>query len=171
MASCEKARSHFFFEKTGCLLEMLRKQKARSTHKIATVDLTTGCSNFFATPTRLAAGLGTKDYPRGFTASPHRRWNLCRPRLVPPRPSIYRTASVINFSTIIRYHRVEKGFKKNHSNLLKNSKKCPTCVPPFARHPVCAKSTRIVRSVSTLAADPRTNFTWPDIGDRASRTQ
>src|SRR6476660_8272765 len=52
---------NFLFEKTGCLLDLLRSS-ARSTHN-SRLFTSNSCSNFFATPTRLADGLGTKDYP------------------------------------------------------------------------------------------------------------
>jgi hypothetical protein len=59
-------RGTFLFEKTGCLLDLLRKQSAKHTQNRALMGINS-CSNFFATPTRLADGLGTKDYPRGLS--------------------------------------------------------------------------------------------------------
>ena len=52
----------FFFEKTGCLLPMLKIRK-REAHRKSYLNGLISCCYFFATPTRLAAGLGTKDYP------------------------------------------------------------------------------------------------------------
>jgi len=56
---------------------------------------------FFATPTRLAAGLGTKDYPRvhfGRTLRP--RFSDKSLKIGSPAPLHDETTSVINFSTM-----------------------------------------------------------------------
>ena len=56
---------------------------------------------FFATPTRFAAGLGTKDYPRvhfGRTLRP--RFSDKSLKIGSPAPSHDETTSVINFSTM-----------------------------------------------------------------------
>jgi hypothetical protein len=53
----------FLFEKTGCLLQTLKEQKGEALRKIAPYSGLISCCNSFATPTRLAAGLGTKEYP------------------------------------------------------------------------------------------------------------
>jgi hypothetical protein len=57
------------------------------------------CSNFFATPTRLAAGLGTKDYPRVKNASPP-CFGLSPKTFGSPAAIHDEQPSVINFSTI-----------------------------------------------------------------------
>ena len=91
---------------------MLKKQSAKHTQNRA-LEWQNFCCYFFATPTRLAAGLGTKDYPRGSnSASPLKGCNTpfnWFPRAV----RTVRKASVINFSTLIRLPQVPKGFKKN----------------------------------------------------------
>src|SRR5204863_8936122 len=62
------------------------------------------CYHFFATPTRLAVGLGTKDYPRGSCRfAPVRNIALKTELLVPPR-RLPEPSSVINFSTVVVYH-------------------------------------------------------------------
>jgi hypothetical protein len=53
----------FLFEKTGCLLQVVEKAEVGSTSNSLTRFRTRSSCNFFATPARLAAGLGTKDYP------------------------------------------------------------------------------------------------------------
>jgi hypothetical protein len=97
----EKSRTNaglFPFEKTGCLLDML-ESRAGSVHKILPKRLWT-CSSFFATPTRLAVGLGTKDYPRAVQklfapVSTSKRFDFGS-----PAPLHNKATSVINFSTI-----------------------------------------------------------------------
>ena len=75
----------FLFEKTGCLLQVVEIAKVGSTSNSLTPSRARSSCNFFATPTRLAAGLGTKDYPFiNINDSP--RPNQYR-ELVPPLPT------------------------------------------------------------------------------------
>jgi hypothetical protein len=91
---------------------VLKKRQVKHIENRAAVGLISIC-NFFATPTRLAAGLGTKDYPRVLNASP--RFGITA-KLWFPRADLERSASVIKFSTIRSLAPVGSRYKKISAN-------------------------------------------------------